>query len=129
MIEYTPILAATIPTAITGIVAYMLGRRKNIMAEKIAKSKTEAEIQGKALDIVKGVIQDMKDEFLREIKNLKTEIEKLTSENEKLKISIEDLETQLIASGKLSATLQDEITSLQRSLTAYKEENDKLKNL
>lgn len=129
MIEYTPILAATIPTAITGVFAYMLGRRKNIMAEKIAKSKTDAEIQGKALDIVKGVIQDMKDEFLREIKSLKLEIEKLSAENAKLKVSIEDLETQLIASSKLSGTLQDEIASLQRSLTAYKEENDKLKNL
>jgi len=129
MIEYTPIFAATIPTLITGVVAYMLGRRKNIMAEKIAKSKTEAEIQGKALDIVKGVIQDMKEEFLREIKSLKIEVEKLTTENVKLKVSIQDLEAQLIASGKLSATLQDEITSLQRSLTAYKEENDKLKNL
>ena len=129
MIEYTPILAAAIPTLITGGVAYMLGRRKNIMAEKIAKSKNEAEIQGKALDIVKGVIQDMKDEFLREIKSLKGEIEKLTAENINLKKSIEDLETQLIASGKLSATLQEEISSLQRSLASYKEENDKLKNL
>ena len=128
MIEYMPILTATIPTLITGTVAYMLGRRKNIMAEKIAKSKVEAEIQGKALDIVKGVIQDMKTEFLREIQSLKQEIEKLTSENEKLKISMEDLETQLIASDKLSSTLRDEIASLQRSLTAYKEENDKLKN-
>ena len=87
MIEYTPILAATIPTAITGVFAYMLGRRKNIMAEKIAKSKTDAEIQGKALDIVKGVIQDMKDEFLREIKSLKLEIEKLSAENAKLKVN------------------------------------------
>lgn len=129
MIEYMPILTSSIPSVITGTVAYMLGRRKNIMAEKIAKSKVEAEIQGKALDIVKGVIQDMKTEFLREIQSLKQEIEKLTAENEKLKISMEDLDNQLIASGKLSVTLQDEITSLRRSLTAYKEENDKLKNL
>ena len=129
MIEYTPILAATVPTLITGVIGFIVGRRKNISSERINKAKSDADIQGKALDIVKSVIQDLKDEFLKEIKELKLQIEGLTSENAKLKLSIQDLETQLAASSKLSEILQGEITSLQRSLTAYKEENDKLKNI
>ena len=127
MIEYTPIIAYAVPSLISGGIAYLIGQRKSKSAAQIAKSKFDAEIQTQALSIVKSVILDLKTEFLREIGELKTKIVELTSENEKLKLSIENLDNQLVSSGKLSETLQSEITSLQRNLTAYKEENDRLK--
>jgi len=128
MIEYTPILKTGIPAIITGVAAYLIAVKKTNSSEKKQKAKSDAEVQLQALNIVKGVIDTMKAEFLREIEGLNARIDELISENVKLKKSMADLDAQLVTSGKLSATLQEEITSLQRSLMAYKEENDKLKN-
>jgi len=128
MIEYTPILKTGIPAVIAAIAAYLIAVKKTNSSEKKQKAKSNAEVQLQALDIVKNVIETMKTEFLREIEGLNVRIDELISENVKLKKSMADLDAQLVTSGKLSATLQEEITSLQRSLMAYKEENDKLKN-
>ena len=114
-------IIAAIPTAITGVVAFIIGKRQNASTERVTKARAEADVQIKALDIVKGIIQDLKDEFLRELKVLK-------SENEELKNSIKELEAQLVASSQLTETLRGEINSLRNTLKTYQEENERLKN-
>ena len=115
------LILTAIPASVTGAIAFIVGKRKNASSERITKAKAEAYVQIKALDIVRGIIQDLKDEFLRELKVLK-------AENEELKHSIKELEQQLVASSQLTETLRGEINSLRNTLKTYQEENERLKN-
>ena len=116
-----------VPPILTAAFAYLIARKKNIVSERINKSKIESEIQIQALTIVRGVMNDMRDEFKREIESLKRENELLKAEIEENGNKIDTLQLQLTASDLLVATLKSEISTLQNAINLYKEENARLK--
>jgi chromosome segregation ATPase len=116
-----------VPPILTAAFAYLVARKKNIVTERLNRAKIDSEIQNQALTIVRGVMNDMRDEFRREIDNLKDENITLKQEIEENKNRIETLQIQLTASDVLVATLKSEISTLQQAINLYKEENARLK--
>jgi len=120
-------LLLIVPPILTATFAYMVARKKNVITERIGRAKIDSEIQTQALTIVRGVMNDMRDEFRREIDALKKENEFLKEEVDDNRNKIEHLQTQLTASDVLVASLKSEISTLQSALKLYQEENARLK--
>lgn len=123
------IIITIIPPIVTGVFAYLIAKKKSTLAERINKAKVDADIQSQAFSIVKGVMNDMRDEFKREIEALKEENEvlrKQVSTNDK---KIQDLTDQCKASDKLVETLQSEIGALRLTIKVYEKEIERLNNL
>lgn len=127
MIDYNSIILI-VPPIITAAFAYMVARKKNIISERLNKAKIDADIQNQALTIVRGVMNDMRDELRKEIDVLRKENEHLKEEVHSNRRRVELLESQLEASAKLVETLKAEILTLQTTLSVYKDENERLKN-
>jgi peptidoglycan hydrolase CwlO-like protein len=126
MIDINAIITIT-PPILTAIFAYLLARKKNALNVKMNKAKIDAEIQGQALSLVRSVMNDMRDEFRKEIK-------RLTEENNNLKAKIEDTERNIITlnrqiktSDDLIATLKSEISTLKSTIKIYEDEIARLK--
>ena len=126
MIE-SSIIITIVPPIVTGIFAYLIARKKNSLSEKINKAKIDAEIQNQALTIVRGVMNDMRDEFKREIENLKQDNDRLRLQALDTEDSIKKLNHQLAASDLLVETLQKEIAALRNTIKIYEEEIVRLK--
>ena len=121
------IFITIIPPILTAVFAYLVARKRNIVSERLNKAKIDADIQSQALTIVKGVMNDMRDELRREI-------DMLRKENEVLKLSVKDnqdkiatLSNQLDASDQLIAVLNSEIITLQSTIKVYEEELTRLR--
>ena len=121
------IFITIIPPILTAVFAYLVARKRNIVSERLNKAKIDADIQSQALTIVKGVMNDMRDELRREI-------DMLRKENEVLKLSVKDnqdkiatLSNQLDASDQLIAVLKSEIITLQSTIKVYEEELTRLR--
>lgn len=121
------ILVTIIPPIVTGVFAYLIARKKNAITEKLNKAKVDAEIQTQALTIVRGVMNDMRDEFKREIASLKEENEILSKKASDNEENIKSLNQQLQASEKLIATLRSEIDALQLTIKIYEGELNRLR--
>lgn len=121
------IIITIIPPIATGVFAYLIARKKNVIMERLNKAKLDAEIQTQALTIVSSVMNSMRDEFRREIDGLKEEnhrLRKLVDENG---VQITNLTVQLSASDQLVETLQSEIAALRNTIRVYEEEIARLK--
>lgn len=116
-----------LPPVLTAVFAYLVARKKNAIGERINKAKIDAEIQVEALNIVKGVMTDMREELRREIDELRKENEYLKDEVRINKNKINALESQLAASDELVSTLKSEIATLQSAIALYKAENERLR--
>jgi chromosome segregation ATPase len=126
MIE-SSIIITVVPPIVTGVFAYLIARKKNILSEKINKAKIDAEIQTQALTIVRGVRNDMRDEFKREIESLKDDNNRLRNQVLDTESSIKKLNTQLAASDLLVDTLQKEIAALRNTIEIYEKEIARLR--
>lgn len=121
------IIITIIPPIATGIFAYLIARKKNVIMERLNKAKLDAEIQTQALTIVSSVMNSMRDEFRREIDGLKEEnnrLRKLVDDNGE---KITNLTAQLSASDQLVESLQSEIAALRNTIRVYEEEIARLK--
>lgn len=116
-----------VPPVVTATFAYLIARKKNIVTERLGKVKIDSEIQSQALTIVRGVMNDMRDEFRREIDSLKQENISLKEEVDANANKIETLQVQLTASDLLVATLKSEINTLQSAIKMYQEEIARLR--
>ena len=116
------IIITIVPPIVTGVFAYLIARKKNTLSEKIGKAKIDAEIQNQALTIVRGVMNDMRDEFKREIENLKQDNDRLRKQVLDTESNIRKLYDQLRASDELVETLQKEIAALRNTIKIYEEE-------
>jgi chromosome segregation ATPase len=121
------IIVTIVPPVVTAIFAYLVARKKNIVSERISRAKVDADIQSQALNLVRGVMNDMREDFHREITSLKEENEKLKEEMEDNKSRVQNLEKQLVASDELIETLRSEISTLKKTLTFYEEEIARLR--
>lgn len=123
----TSVIITVIPPIISAIFAYLLARKRNDISERINKAKIDAEIQNQALMIVKGMMNDMRDEFKREISTLREENDSLKEKIESTERDVKRLHEQLRASDELVATLKGEIASLRTTIRIYEEEIARLK--
>lgn len=121
------ILVTIVPPVVTAAFAYLVARKKNLVTEKINRSKVDADVQTQALNLVRGVMNDMRDDFHREIKSLKEENQKLKQEIEENSSRLETLQNQLTASDELIETLRSEISTLKKTLTFYEAEIERLR--
>lgn len=59
-------LLLIVPPIVTASFAYLIAKKKNIISERMNRAKIDSESQSQALDIVKGVMVDMRNELHRE---------------------------------------------------------------
>lgn len=123
------VLIPIVPPILSAGFVYLVARKKSIIAERMNKAKIEAEIQTQALTIVRGAMNDMRDEFRREIEFLKKENGLLKEEIIENKTRIETLQHQLTISDGLISTLKSEISTLQSAIRLYQDENARLKQI
>jgi chromosome segregation ATPase len=121
------IIITIVPPIITAIFAYLIARKKNVIAEKINKSKVDAEIHNQAFTIVRGVMNDMREELRREISDLRKDNDKLKEKVEENYSKIESLIEQCMISDKLVETLRSEIATLRATIKTYEDEIVRLK--
>lgn len=125
MIDFTTLnsIATTlVPPIVTGLVAYFVARRKHLSVEKINKAELDAQSQSQALNIVKNVMNDMRDEFRREINGLKDDNERMRMKIDFNESEIKVLHSQLRASDELIVTLRAEIGALRSTVKIYEDE-------
>lgn len=121
------VLLTILPPVLTAVFAYLIARKRNIISEKINRAKVEADVQTQALTIVRGVMNDMRDEFRREIEELKLDNQNLKREIDANRTRLQILQEQLTASDELVETLRSEISTLRKTVALYEAEIDRLK--
>jgi chromosome segregation ATPase len=121
------IIVTIVPPIVTAAFAYLVARKKNIVSERITRAKVDADVQTQALNLVRGVMNDMRQDFHREITSLKEDNQKLRQEIEENSSSLQILQKQLVASDELIETLRSEISTLKKTLTFYEEEIARLR--
>lgn len=120
-------LLLIVPPIVTASFAYLIAKKKNIISERINRAKIDSESQSQALDIVRGVIVDMRNELHREMDILRNENESLKHEIRANQSMISSINIQLSANDDLIFTLKSEIAILKSALKIYQEENERLK--
>lgn len=121
------VIVTVLPPILTAVLVYLVARKRNIITERMGHAKVDADIQAQALSIVRGVMNDMRDDFQKEISSLKNENAKLKEEVEGNSLRLQILQKQLIASDELVATLRSEISTLKKTLSIYEEEITRLR--
>lgn len=121
------VIITIVPPIVTAAFAYLVARKKNLVSERINRAKVDADVQTQALNLVRGVMNDMRDDFHREIDSLKVENQKLKAEIDENRSRVQSLEKQLVASDELIETLRSEISTLKKTLTFYEEEIARLR--
>lgn len=121
------ILITVLPPVLSAVFAYLIARKKNVISERISRAKVDADVQTQALNIVRGVMTDMRDEFKRELEEVRKENGALKKEIEDNKESLVNLQKQLDSRDALIDTLQNEISALKKTLGLYEAEIDRLR--
>ena len=106
------ILITIVPPLFAALIAYAIARYKSGTNERIQKAKIDAEVDGRAMDMVKSIVEEMKTE-------LKAEIAALRAENASNKEEIERLRKQLRESSELQDAMKIEIASLKNTIQWY----------
>src|ERR1041385_5444214 len=112
------VLITIIPPMFAALLAYFLARKRNLTQEKVQKARIDAEIQTKSLEIVSGVVFDVRKE-LESIKNENSELRRLIDVN---KDEIGLLQHKLQNSDELVLVLKTEIASLQSTIRTYEKQ-------
>jgi peptidoglycan hydrolase CwlO-like protein len=120
-------LITILPPLVSAFFAYLVARKRNTISERVNKAKINADIQSQALTIVQGVMNDMKEEFKKEIEGLRKENKELRDELDDAQEQIHTLMTQVSASDQLVASLKSEIASLRSTIAIYEAEINRLR--
>jgi len=121
------ILITIIPPVLTAVFAYLIARKKNVITERMNRAKVDADVQSQALNIVRGVITDMRDEFKRELDELRKENATLKHEIENNRNDLKNLQEQLDSRDAMIDTLQSEISALKKTVNLYEAEIERLR--
>jgi methyl-accepting chemotaxis protein len=131
----TNTIITVVPPIITGAFAYFIASRKKQSEERINKAKTDADTQNQALIIVRGVVDDMRNEFRREIDNLKSDNDRLRSDNDKLEEkvmvcnnTILSLSQEIKTQNENVIQFHSEVASLKATIKVYENELARLKH-
>jgi chromosome segregation ATPase len=122
------LIITIVPPFLTAATAYLIARRKYAISQKISAAKFESDAQNQALIIVREVMHDMREDFRKEIDDLKLENKKLGEITEQNKRRIKDLEDQLNANDILIESLRSEISTLKKTISLYEQEIQRLTN-
>jgi chromosome segregation ATPase len=113
------ILITIVPPIFAAVIAYAIARIKSGANERIQRAKIEAEVDNRAMTMVKDIMEEMR-------KELKAEIAVLREENKALKESaaqnrdeIENLRKRLRESSELQDAMKIEIASLKSTIQWY----------
>lgn len=120
-------LITIVPPIATAFFAYLVARKKNVLSERVNRAKLDADIQTQALTIVKGVMGDMKEEFRREIAQLREENKALREEVVEAREQLTTIQTQLQTSTELVASLKSELVTLRMTIKLYEDELARLR--
>lgn len=129
MIDYANIIMTVVPPIVTGVFAYLIASRKKESEEKVVKAKADAETQTQALTIVRGVVNDMRDEFRRELLSVKDDNSRLNKKLEECNSDIDSFQDKLKSNDELIHALRSEIASLRLTIKEYEDEIFRLKKL
>lgn len=121
------VIVTIVPPILTAVFAYLVARKRNLITERISRAKVDADVQAQALTIVGGVMNDMREDFHKEITSLKAENVKLKEEIDENSARLLTLQRQLIASDELVASLKSEISTLRKTVGLYEQEIARLK--
>lgn len=113
------ILITIIPPVFAAIIAYAIAKVKTTANERIQRAKIEAEVNHKAMEMVKGVVDDMRVELKAEIQNLKNENKLLKEDMVRSREEVDVLRKRLRDSFELQDAMQTEITSLKTTIQWY----------
>lgn len=106
------IFITIIPPIFAALIAYAIARIKHGSDERIQRAKIDAEVDGRAMDMVKSIVEEMRTE-------LKAEIASLRAENATNRDEIERLRKQLRESSELQDAMKVEIASLKNTIQWY----------
>jgi predicted RNase H-like nuclease (RuvC/YqgF family) len=116
-------LITIIPPIFAAIITYAIAKVKSGASERVQKAKIEAEINHKAMEVVKSVVNDLKMELRLEINSLKRENESLKLDIMKGKEEIEALRRKLELSSQIQNSLNVEISSLKSTIKWYEKKS------
>lgn len=121
------IIVTIVPPVVTAVFAYLVARKKNIVTERINRAKVDSDVQAQALNLVRGVMNDMREDFHREMTEMKDENQKLRVQIDENKSHIQSLQRQISVNDELTETLRSEISTLKKTLSVYEEEITRLR--
>lgn len=113
------LLTIILPPLFAAVVAYAIAKVKSNAHVRIQQAKLEAEIDSKAMEMVKNIVDTMKNEMKEEIQNLKKDNESLHIAINNSKEEIESLRQRLRASSELQDAMKQEIISLKNTIQWY----------
>lgn len=113
------ILITIIPPIFAAIIAYAIARIKSNANERIQKAKIDAEVDTRAMDMVKGIMEEMKTELKAEIASLREENKVLQEKSRQNREEIDTLQRKLRESSELQDAMKIEIASLKKTIEWY----------
>lgn len=113
------ILITIIPPIFAALIAYAIARIKSNANERIQKAKIEAEVDSRAMEMVKSIVEEMRAELKAEIASLREENKRLQITLESNKQEIDGLQRRLRESSELQDAMKIEIASLKNTIQWY----------
>jgi chromosome segregation ATPase len=121
-----PLFITIVPPVFAALIAYAIARIKSNANERIQKAKLEAEIDTRAMELVKSIVEEMRVELKAEIANLREENKSLREVVTSNREEIETLQRRLHESAELQSAMKIEIASLKTTIQWYEK---RLKNV
>lgn len=113
------ILITIIPPTFAAIIAYAIAKIKSNANERIQRARIEAEVDTKAMEMVRSLMEEVKAELKAEITVLKEENRVLRETAQSNKDEIEGLVKRLRESSELQDAMKIEIASLTKTIQWY----------
>jgi sensor domain CHASE-containing protein len=115
------ILITIVPPIVTALIAYGMALVKSRSHERIQRAKIEAEVDNKAMEMVRSVMEELRQELKAEINLLREENKMLRKEANTNREEIERLRQRLRDSDILQDSMKSEIVSLQKTIQWYEQ--------
>lgn len=111
-----------VPPVFAALIAYGIARIKSNANERIQRAKIEAEVDGKAMEMVRAVMAEMKTELKSEIAQLREENKALRQTADANREEIETLRNRLRESTEIQDAFKIEIASLKSTILWYEKQ-------
>jgi transposase-like protein len=111
-----------VPPVFAALIAYGIARIKSNANERIQRAKIEAEVDGKAMEMVRTVMAEMKTELKSEIAQLREENKGLRQTVDANREEIETLRKRLRESTEIQDAFKIEIASLKSTILWYEKQ-------
>lgn len=113
------ILITIVPPIFAALITYAIARIKSGASERIQRAKIEAEVDTKAMEMVKSIVDEMRAELKAEIAVLREENKNLQQIVRDNRGELENLRTRLRESSELQDAMKLEIASLKNTIQWY----------